>query len=130
MRTYPGVYRGVVMSVNPSTLDVKCRVPAVTLNKIVTAVACVPPGWHDKDRDLLQDHPDHGHHLFTDYNDGDHSSGDQSQNLDHTPNHGSAHPHRLTTVTPRPGIEGVWVMYEAGEPEHPVWIGTYRIGGN
>jgi hypothetical protein len=123
MKTYPGLYRGVVLSVNPTTLDVKCRVPSVTLHKIVTAVACLPPGWHDKNRDLLQDHPDHGDHVFTDPQGG-------SEDLVHNPNHGSAHPHRLTTVTPRPGIEGVWVMYEGGEPEHPVWIGTYRIGGN
>lgn len=115
---YPGVYRGVVIAINPTTLDVKCRVPAVTLQKIVTAVACLPPGWHDADRDLLQDHPDHIA--------SDPQGGTDAIN----PNHGSANPHRLTTVTPRPGIEGVWVMYEAGDPEHPVWIGTYRIGGN
>lgn len=119
MNTFPGLYRGVVLSANATTLEVKCRVPSVTLNKIVTAAACLPPGWHDKDRDLHQDHPDHSDHVDP-----------QGGNLGHTPNHGAAHAHRLITTVPRPGIEGVWVMYEAGEPEHPVWIGTYRIGGN
>lgn len=111
---YPGIYRGVVLSANPQNLEVKCRVPSVTLQKIVTAVACVPPGWHDKDRDLLQDH------VFTDKNDGDGSSGPGSHTL----------AHRLTTLAPRPGIEGVWVMYEEGDHEHPVWIGTYKIGAH
>lgn len=115
---YPGVYRGIVLSADPVSLRVKCTVPSVTLQQVVEAEACIPPGWHDQLRDLLQDHPDHMA--------SDPQGGTDAIN----PNHGSAHPHRLTTTTPRPGIEGVWVMYEAGEVEHPVWVGCYKIGAN
>lgn len=130
--TYPGLYRGIVVDTNDpqGRLRVKVRVPAVSGAAVNWAEACVPPGWHDADRDLLQDHLDHGPHVFTDANDGTSSSGDAVRTLVHSPNHGAAQPHRLVTVTPRPGIEGVWVMYEQGDVEHPVWIGTYKIGAN
>ena len=120
MSGYFGVYRGLVVdNQDPQgRLRVKVRVPSITGTDGNWAEPCVPPGWHNKNRDLVADHEGHGTHA------------DPDGTLSHTHDHGAANPHRLVTQVPRPGIEGVWVMFEEGDVEHPVWIGTYKIGAN
>lgn len=34
------------------------------------------------------------------------------------------HAHELVRTVPNPG-DGVWIMYEGGDAEHPVWLGTF-----
>ena len=34
-------------------------------------------------------------------------------------------PHGVTTTVPAPG-SGVWVMYEGGDPDFPIWMGVFE----
>ena len=63
------------------------------------AVRCVPPGW---DLELLKPHSDHP----------------GSPPLVHDHNH-----ERFKKV-PDNG-QSIWVMFVGGDPDHPVWIGTF-----
>jgi hypothetical protein len=38
------------------------------------------------------------------------------------------HTHRISKLVPAV-LDPVWVMFEAGDMHHPVWMGTWRVTG-
>lgn len=116
-----GVYRGICVSdADPeSALRIKVKVPLVTGEQISGwAMPCVPPGWSLA---LVHTHHGHSNHSFTDMNNGEFASGNVAVSLSHDHNHDA---HTLIQKTPLP-TQGVWVMYEAGDVDYPIWIGGF-----
>ena len=99
-----GIYRGKVTNSNdPEKLyRIKALIPLVLGEQESDwAWPCVDPGWFDG---LLV--PNAGAHVqYT-------GTG--------------THTHTLLKQTPTPG-QAVWMMFEAGEVDKPVWMGTWRI---
>lgn len=145
MRELPFLYRGIVTNNSDpdSQLRVKVKVPGV-LGDIETnwARPCVPPGWPN----LVVDHAtqgalstdgDHGHGSAGSHAHGGTSSGSHSHSNagDHTHTFPvgaadssvgvKAAEHLVSYPVPAVGTK-VWIMFENGDPEHPVWMGTWR----
>jgi hypothetical protein len=111
-----GLYRGVCSdNRDPEGLfRIRVKIPQVYGNITLPywAWPCLPPGWRNA---LVKPHADH---TFTDVNDGEFSSGSVARTLPHTNNH--------TLVKPVPDLgQGVWIQFEGGDPERPVWLGTF-----
>jgi hypothetical protein len=111
-----GLYRGVVVDIDDplGKERIRVKVPQVLGTEISGwAEACVP-------LNALTTHTKHAAHsaIITTSGGGSPShSHSVSVNLTHD-NH-SAH----TTV---PAVdEGVWIMFEAGDPDFPVWMGVF-----
>jgi hypothetical protein len=106
---YFGIYRGLVTNNNDTEgkCRIKVKVPQVAGDEELPEWAwpCVPPGWPTVFAD----------HVFTDKNDGTSSSGNSTKTLTHT----------ATYKAPKNGT-GVWIMFEGGDREHPVWLGTWK----
>lgn len=123
---YYGLYRGVcVDDKDPEKINrVTLKVPQLFGEEVTDwAWPCVAPGWKNG---VVKPH---ANHVFTDNNNGQFASGDSTETLVHTNNvlPAGADPggHVLHQGAPKPG-EGVWVMFEAGNPEYPVWMGVFR----
>jgi hypothetical protein len=142
---YPGIYRGICFDIaDPeSRLRIRVKVPQV-LGDAPTGWAwpCLPAGWRDA---LVKTHGAHANHAIaahshttaasgggsgSDPQGGTvtvsvtttgttNSAGSSTQTHDH--NHDA---HVLQQTTPKLG-EGVWVMFEGGDSDYPVWIGTF-----
>lgn len=112
---FPGIYRGICFDVGDpeNRMRIRVKVPQL-LGDAPTGWAwpCLPAGWRNG---LVKPHADHA---FTDTDDGEFASGNKAVSLSHTNNHVLQH------QTPQIG-EGVWVMFEGGDSDHPVWIGTF-----
>jgi hypothetical protein len=105
----PGLYRGICSNSNdPEGLSrIRLLVPQILgTHETTWAWPCVPPGWFS---DLHQDH------VFTDNDTGTGAGGSATETLAHT----------LVRRTPAPG-EGVWVMFEGGDTNKPVWMGVWK----
>lgn len=117
-----GLYRGIcVNDKDPEKVGrVTLKVPQLFGEQVTDwAWPCVPPGWKNG---LVMPH---ANHVFTD----DTGTGGATETLTHTNNvlPVGADPggHVQHQLAPKPG-EGVWVMFEAGNPEYPVWLGVFR----
>lgn len=111
--TYPGLYRAVCVSnVDPTGKNrIRIKVPVLFGDEDAGwALPCVPPGWPG----LVKDHD-----AITG---GEHSQYSGSGTHTHGTDEISAH--ELTKTKPAPGSP-VWVMFEGGDPEYPVWMGTW-----
>jgi hypothetical protein len=143
-----GIYRGKVVDINDplKKYRVKLQVPQVLGAEVSEwASPCLPVTSNDQ-------HPDHRHHtssevvsLLSDHSGTFTTSDGHSVTVSF--HHGSngnslAHPHVATKETvydqvvpgphpehtlhrkvPRVG-QTIWVMFEAGDPDHPVWMGV------
>ena len=110
MTPFFGIYRGQVISnLDPEgRRRLQLRVPEVLGGETSPwADACVPPGWS---QGLVQDHS--------------HTGGEHAQEIGSGAHAHAMHAHQLRRVVPTVG-EGVWVMFEGGDRERPVWIGTW-----
>lgn len=103
MGQFYGMYRGICSNNNDpeGRYRIRLKVPQL-LGDHETAWAwpCVPPGWHE---DLHEDHDNF--YVGSRQND-------------------APVPHTLTQKTPHPG-QTVWVMFEAGDIEKPIWMGVW-----
>lgn len=101
-----GLYRGVCVNTSDplGLLRIKALVPQVLGDQSTGwAWGCFPPGWPV---------------VFEDHDEGGHSQGSGSGTHTHPP-------HEATRPVPQVG-ETVWIMFEAGDIQHPVWMGTWR----
>jgi len=110
------IYRGVcVNNVDPEGLmRITATVPQI-LGEAVSAWAwpCVPPGWPF----VLQNHTGHSAGSHAQY------TGDGSHAHTHTTIEAGKE-HKATYPVPSPG-DGVWIMFEGNDIEHPIWLGTW-----
>jgi hypothetical protein len=107
-----GIYRGVCTNNSDPAglLRIKLSIPQVLgAAESTWAWPCVPPGWSVG---LLQDHS------FTDNDTGDNAGGSSTETLVHA----------LEKTTPAVG-DSVWVMFEAGDVNVPVWMGVWKTNG-
>lgn len=122
---YFGLYRGVcVNDKDPEKANrVTLKVPQLFGEQVTDwAWPCVPPGWKNG---VVKPHATHE-------NEGAHAQFSGSGVHSHSPHTNNVLPtgadpggHVLHQGAPKPG-EGVWVMFEAGNPEYPVWMGAWR----
>lgn len=108
---YYGIYKGIVSNITDpeGRMRIKARVPSVLgEGETEWAEPCVPPGWGTGANFL-------NNHAFTDKNDGTASTGDVPRSLAHT----------LKYLVPQVKW-GVWIMFEDGDREKPVWLGVWR----
>lgn len=108
-----GIYRGVCSdNKDPENLyRIRVKIPQVYGNITLPywAWPCLPPGWRDN---VVKPH---ANHVFFD---NDTYVGGANETLVHTNNH--------TLVKPVPDLgQGVWIQFEGGDPERPVWMGTF-----
>lgn len=111
--TYGGIYMGVCTNISDpeGLLRIKVEVPAVygKGNESDWAWPCFPPGWPEPLAAAAQ-------HSFT-----DNADVNSIETLTHA---------AQTAVKPVPPVgEPVWVMFVAGDPDHPVWMGQWRKTG-
>lgn len=143
-----GIYRGVVVDIKDplKKYRIKVKVPQVLGTEVSGwATACMPISSNDN-------HPNHKHHLPTQTvsqiqnHDGvfscssggsvhvvfQHQPTQVELNHDHVSTDETVYdqkeyPHREHTLHRRvPKVDqNVWVMFEAGDPEFPVWMGIF-----
>lgn len=104
-----GLYRGVcTRNADPEGLyRIRLSIPQVLgEGESPWAWPCFPPGWKD------------GLHLNHVFTDNDTTGGSSTETLVHA----------LKEAVPAVG-EPTWVMFEAGDPEKPVWMGVWRTNG-
>jgi Type VI secretion system/phage-baseplate injector OB domain len=118
--TFPGLYRGIVAGIRDPQKRHRIRLSIPMVHgddSSFWAEPCIPPAAFT----VHPVHATHSSHNFTDFNDGEDSSGDHSDSLTHTVHD----KHSLHLKLPDVGM-GVWVMFEAGDPEKPVWMGIWQ----
>jgi len=105
--SYGGLYRAVcIQNVDPEG-RYRIKVQCATIfgeGESTWALPCLPPGWFEG---LTSNHS------FT-----DNADVNTTETLTHS----------LKRTVPSVG-EPVWVMFEAGQAEKPVWMGTWRANG-
>lgn len=110
---YGGIYRAICShNVDPEgLLRIRVKVAAVygEGNESDWAWPCFPPGWTTG---LLSNH------VFTDNDTGTGAGGSATETLTHA----------LKKLVPAV-LEPVWVMFEAGDMRHPVWMGQWKVTG-
>lgn len=127
---FPGIYSAKVISINDplSKSRIQVTVDQPTGSKITSwAQACLPVhqnAIHPDHKPHLATFattsagdPSHTHSVTVSFNNHDHVDSTDAQETD-TVNEHTAH-----RIIPRIG-QLVWVMFIAGDPDHPVWIGV------
>jgi hypothetical protein len=121
---YYGIYRGIcVDNQDPENITrIKLKVPQILHTNITNwAYPCLP----------VIVNGDHGYLETDGLSSGDTNTpntGNAASYPSGTHNHTIAHTHNIY-LTPHhklPNInQGVWVMFEGGDPNFPVWMGVY-----
>lgn len=104
----PGIYRGIVVSnKDPEKRGrIQVRVPAVSGDQVYDWAWPVEPPDSYADCD----------HTITTSTTSSHT---HTVDLDHVKD-------QVKVRIPKVG-QGVWVMFEAGDPNYPVWLGTFGV---
>jgi len=133
-----GLYRGVCTATEaPPSTRIKVKVPQLMGTAALEdwALACVPPGWK---YGVVKPHAKIHDHVFTDNDTGDNAGGSTTKTLIHhadgesdgqlsnnkLPAGTNPGGHVQHQLAPKVG-EGVWVMFEGGDVNHPVWLGVF-----
>lgn len=122
---YPGIYRGICFDTSDpeGRYRIRVKVPQL-LGDVPTGWAwpCLVPGWRNA---LVKPHGTHGGHSAHTYTDTSDAGTATLTTSGHDHNH-DAHTnnHARQQDTPNVG-EGVWVMFEGGDSDYPVWMGTF-----
>jgi hypothetical protein len=111
-----GIYKGVVMdTADPiNKRRIRVQVPQVLGQEISGwATPCLPVG----ELSTHSTHPTHSATITTGSGGTQSHTHSVSINLPHSA-------HTAHAVVPAVN-QGVWVMFEAGDPDYPVWMGVY-----
>lgn len=122
-----GIYRG--LCVGRASSDAKGRyrvpvqVPSVSADAMIMAEPCLPVTFFEEPKRHATHaaHAAHSHTVTDETNTWTTSSVSAGTHDQH-----DLHVHELPSATSFPRIgQGLWIMYEGGDPNYPVWVGVF-----